>query len=155
MFERISSYYKRCNKVTHEVRKRMASKSRHRKCRGNQFFTNWKGDKISERHFRTFFSTVRCDACRVKGHYKPHCPVVDVNGNHIKGAGLGTLRDTGGGSDKTDAETVSKKGVCLTASQNEPPHIDPNWILLDSESNVTIFCNPDLLSDIVCDNVCS
>ena len=109
----------------------------------------------------------------MKGHYKSHCPVVDSEGNHLSGAGSGTLRDTPvieealsaarrearrnrNGNDSQGAGGVGAGGrsevspdgnfpFCFTTNTDS---IDPNWLLLDSESNVNLFRNPDLVTDI-------
>ena len=127
----------------------------------------------------TFFPHITCTACNIKGHYKSHCPVVDCNGNHMDGAGAGTLRDApvieealaaalaasrrgnrrprngntpqgdGGDGAGTGTSEVSPDGnrfpFCFTSNTDS---IDPNWLLLDSESNVNLFCNPNLVTDI-------
>ena len=113
----------------------------------------------------------------MKGHYKSHCPVVDCNGNHLGGAGTGSIRDApiveealgaayrnrrarngngsnGGGGNGTGTRAsgrnseVSSDGDFPFCFTNNSDNIDPNWLLLDSESNVNLFCNPDLVNNI-------
>ena len=123
----------------------------------------------------TFFAHITCTACNKKGHYKSHCPAVDSEGNHLGGASAGTLRDApvieealaaarranrrnrngndsqgAGGDGGTGARSsvVSSDGnfpFCFTSNTDS---MDPNWLLLDSESNVNLFRNPDLVTDI-------
>jgi len=125
----------------------------------------------------TFFPNITCSACNMKGHYKSHCPVVDCNGNHLGGAGTGSLIDSpiveealgaarrnrrtrngngsqGGGGNDTGTRAsggnseVSSDGDFPFCFTNNSDNIDPNWLLLDSESNVNLFCNPDLVNNI-------
>ena len=111
----------------------------------------------------TFFAHITCTACSNKGHYKSHCPVVNERGEHLDGAGTGTLRDSpviqealaaarrsrrgngGGGEGQSEVSADGNFPFCFTSNTDQ---IDPNWLLLDSESNVSIFRNPSLVTDI-------
>ena len=76
--------------------------------------------------------------------------------NGSDNAGRRTLIDRGGGADTggTDEnaaaiEEVSLKNSCgILMNQHNISHINPNWILLDSESTDHIFCNALFLTDV-------
>jgi hypothetical protein len=112
----------------------------------------------------SFFRKITCSICKMKGHYPSHCPVVNSSGNPM-GSGPGTngnsantSTDTTTGSsnqddpapDNTPNQEVSNF-VChsrILLNQNIDAHLNPNWVLLDSESTDHIFCNRDLLTDV-------
>jgi hypothetical protein len=62
---------------------------------------------------------VTCYNCQDKGHYANDCPV-----------------------EKT-ATTLTQQGYMMT--QKSVSGIDPTWILLDSQSTISVFCNSDML----------
>ena len=36
----------------------------------------------------------------------------------------------------------------IILSQHPDSHLNPNWVLIDSESTDNLFCNPDLITNI-------
>jgi Zinc knuckle len=62
---------------------------------------------------------ITCYNCNKKGHYANDCPV-----------------------EKT-ATTLTQQGYMMT--QKGVSGIDPTWILLDSQSTISVFCNSDML----------
>ena len=85
-------------------------------------------------------------------------------GNGSDNAGRWTLIDRGGGANRNGSggagaegtdenaatvEEVSLKNRCgILMNQHNISHINPNWILLDSESTDHIFCNAQFLTDV-------
>ena len=85
-------------------------------------------------------------------------------GNGSDNAGRWTLIDRGGGASRSGSggagtggtdenaaavEEVSLKNRCgILMNQHNISHINPNWILLDSESTDHIFCNAQFLTDV-------
>ena len=85
--------------------------------------------------------TCRCHNCGRLGHYVAICPELpprEAGASNESGA-------AGGGS-------VSKSGLQLIQSHVSlalTSLINPNWVLLDSESTVNVFRNRRLLTDVM------
>jgi hypothetical protein len=68
---------------------------------------------------------------------------------HENNRGGGSGRSRGARSGRTFSQVASQVEFSLTQTQNHFPNgISPHFILLVSDSTISIFCNPDLLSDI-------
>jgi hypothetical protein len=74
---------------------------------------------------------ITCYNCNTVGHYASDCPGERVPTN--------TTLTTAG-------TTLVQHAFMLT--QTERHGIDPNWILLDSQSTISVFRNPDMLTNI-------
>ena len=112
----------------------------------------------------SFFRRITCSKCKMKGHYPSHCPVVNSSGNPMgtgpitTGNNANTNTDTTTSSSNQDnpaTENTSNQEVSnfvshsrILLTQNIDAHLNPNWVLLDSESTDHIFCNSDLLTDV-------
>ena len=117
-----------------------------------------------------FIPHLTCDGCGIRGHILDQCPVAtDEAGTAIPrppgkrrnkskkkgGPGPWIIRDLGGGpvegagtaeaegneNEATGQEVSTRKCNGILFNQHSDAHINPNWVLLDSESTDHIFCN--------------
>ena len=91
-----------------------------------------------------FFSHITCRLCGYKGHFQSHCPVaINSEGHKIN-------TETNGNKDQTTEQQgggVRNVTVSVQMSQASSS-LNPNWILLDSESTDHFFVNKRLLTDV-------
>ena len=89
-----------------------------------------------------FHPNVTCHQCNLVGHYKSHCPMCDSKGNKLQRGentnAEATVQEVKGSRVKSE----------LLLNQHGEAYINPNWILLDSESSEHLFCNDKLVSDV-------
>jgi hypothetical protein len=86
---------------------------------------------------------ITCHVCHIKGHYSPDCPTQTMNtGTQHLQMGDPPAKLANNSSHTTEYH--------LTSTQSDDQHVSiPNtWILLDSQSTVSVFNNPFLLSNI-------
>lgn len=90
-------------------------------------------------------ATIQCYNCQEMGHYAGSCPN-DAAPRQYQLLQTAIIEETDGDDDTDDDEDIH------FSFTQAPTHgtINPNWILLDSESTVSIFCNKKFLktSDI-------
>jgi hypothetical protein len=97
------------------------------------------GTKIPGRNGLTH-DAITCFSCNYMGHYATECPGTGASSTAVA---------------KSDTAPVPTKGTTLTQfaymmAQSAQPDtgIDPNWILLDSQSTISVFRNPDFLKNV-------
>ena len=92
----------------------------------------------------SFFPNITCRLCGFTGHYQSHCPIaIDDQGHKIPNNNSASSITTPEG--EVRYTRVSFHLNQYTASNSS---LNPNWILLDSESTDHFFANPDLLTDL-------
>ena len=96
----------------------------------------------------TTIAHITCFKCTSKGHYAENCPTksVTVGTQHVQ-----LLSGPGIAADDDDDDPDTEYG-CTFATVNSRLYnaiaIPKTWLLLDSQSTVSIFCNKGLLSNI-------
>jgi hypothetical protein len=78
-------------------------------------------------------TTVKCYCCQKMGHYAIECPSTTPK---MEGATMLMLEEEVG-EEYTDYNSTGEFSFHLRGSK----YVNPNWILLDSQSTSDIFCN--------------
>ena len=112
----------------------------------------------------SFFPEVICRRCGMRGHYQSRCPIainergtrmvltpttegsVNEEGDDEASDRQSSVREEANTERATD-EVRNNNGIALNQSHINA-HINPNWILLDSESSQHIFRSHKLLTDV-------
>ena len=87
------------------------------------------------------FPHVRCFRCNKKGHYANLCPSANVS----------LLQDGHTNSTHHDPPRLRFGFFQCSYTMMQSPRyegLNPNWVLLDSQSNCDIFCNSELLTNL-------
>ena len=100
------------------------------------------GVSFTQSSQRWDMSNVWCYSCQQMGHYAktPECPNYKPSSNKSNDSNDSNSKATPQGGDGVNA-------LMFTFSQSRR-NIPDHWILLDSQSNVDIFCNPKLVENI-------
>ena len=88
-----------------------------------------------------FPHVLRCFRCNKKGHYADRCPSASVS----------LLQDGHSNSGHQDSPRLHFGFFQCSYTMMQSPRyegLNPNWVLLDSQSNCDIFCNSDLLTKL-------
>ena len=99
----------------------------------------------------SFYSEIAYRICNYLGHHQAHCPVAtDTSRTCIRGCQRSNEED----ESQTIECLTTKEKISLSHRINfnktsENAYINPNWVLLNSESIDHIFCSNRLVMDIV------
>ena len=90
----------------------------------------------------SFYPGITCRICGLKGHFQSHCPIATATTPENR------VPRSGNDDNTTGQQEVSFHRSGILLNQHSDTHINPNWVLLDSESTDHIFCNKSFLTDV-------